>query len=205
MTNLRDQLEHVEQFETLTIYMQFKSHGWARFNIDNKLGALSIQSDWGNWQHVWGGGPKQWGAVTFVDFLRGRGSCEYLTDKLHYGGRTRSVVDGEATFKNFANKVIAARRAGELDQYEARSLWEDAKRLVGETQGRPYGNDVWAILNSLQRDFHAFFSDAGEMIETMEAPSLVFLREQLLPVLLAYLRGEINAKPVDNAAAGTSP
>lgn len=192
--NLRDRLESVEETQTLTIFMRFKDYGWARFNIDNKLGSLAIQSDWGSWQHVWGGGPSSWGSPTFVDFLKDRDACHYLTDKLHYGGRTRSVVDGKATAANFGKKIIADRRELKIDEYEARSLWRQADDFVREINGRPYGDNVWALLNSYDREFHQFFPDAHEMIETEPAPSLVFLRDQLLPTLIAYLRGEIDGQ-----------
>jgi hypothetical protein len=76
----------------------FENHGWAYMVVDEELGSLYIQSDWGNYAYTWGGGPKNWGNPSFVNFLL-TCSPDYLAEKLTYT-MDREEVDIEGTRKN---------------------------------------------------------------------------------------------------------
>lgn len=212
--DLRGQLAEVEERQTLTIFMTFKSHGWARFNIDGKLGALTIQSDWGDWQHVWGGGPGSWGHPTFTDFLKDRAGCHYLADKLYYGRDDRAVIDGDETRKRLFEKILRARRAEDIGKRTARDLWDAVEDVVDEIEDRPWGDHVWVVWRDACEEFGSiafseFFHDVHELICSRPHPRMTFLTEQLLPLMVSYLRGEIDGsgRPVAQSVADghTSP
>src|SRR5690606_22618574 len=166
----------------------------------------------GNWQYVWGGGPATWGYPTFLDFLK-RGNYHYLTDKLHYGGRKRTVIDEDATRKAMVRRIAQARlgrlkfdprtgryvRTDQITSERARELREGVEEFVTSIGGKPWDSSIWEEFRRIEEesycsDFRDFFYDAHELIEQKDHPRLVFLRDQLLPMLVAYLRGEIRVE-----------
>lgn len=220
--NLRNQAHFLRESQSRTIFISFRPHGWARFIIDDTLGALTIDSDWGSWSHVWGGGPSYWGTKTFTEFLRDRKAFHYLTDKLHYGGRTRELVDGDATKKALLKKVAEARRGTReycyttgkwkyfprIDKDRAKELRRGINEYIYEIEDKPMDDNVWSAIRKVEEQdyvdgFGAFFDDMHDLIEMKPHPRLIFLRDQLLPVLVAVLNGEIsdpNQGRVDVAA-----
>lgn len=208
MTDLKDQIANVEQSKTLTIFMQFKPHGWARFNLDEERGALVIQSDWGDYQYFWGGGPRQWGERTFVEFLCGGhadGSPDYhyLTDKLHYGGRTRAVIDGDATRAGMHKRILEQRRRRKLTRDRARTLWEVVTLFVGNIEDEPWSDKIWLEWGQARTacdQINDFFPEVHEDILTKDAPRLAFLRDQLLPALVHHLKGMRDGNTRDHSA-----
>lgn len=167
-------------------YIRFEPFGWAVFYIDHPLGGLTITSDWGSWSYLWSGGPKQWGHPTFVDFLRDRASSGYLADKLSYG-RTRHVPDDDATWKGMAEHIIERRRDRNIDKHEAREYWRAAKEFCHHLND---GIEA-AYLNSEVDHLSGEFECLHEWVVSRTAPKVVFLREELLPTLLGYLRKEL--------------
>lgn len=178
--------------------MNFDQGGWARFDIDSRLGALTISSDWGDWSHVWGGDPKTWGHPTFVEFLKDRASCHYLADKLYYGHNDRDVIDGDASKKPLRAKIVSARREQTIDKWTARHLWDAVDEVTDELDGKPWSDSVWLVLREVTEEFgdstfDEFFPQIHEHIETEPHPRRVLLTKQILPLLISYLRGEIDA------------
>lgn len=200
--HLRNQVHSISQHDSLTLWFLFTPYGYARINIDNELGSLVIQSDWGNWQHMWGGGPAQWGSRTFIDFLKARdsGHCEYLTDKLHYG-RVRAVIDGDATAKALCDALDEKVKANHTNGSWAEQFKEQIRDFTRDVDGKE-PNLCWYAWNErCDEDMRELFDpmELSDLMVTEQPSSMRYLNDEILPTLIAYLRGELVHDPTRNA------
>jgi hypothetical protein len=177
-----------KEYTTESHHFLFEDFGWATFIICDKLGELSVQSDWGCWGHRWNPdhlGESHKGSLT--SFLA-TSDPGYITNKLSYSmpPNTREIPCESATGKSMRSRVIEARRTGEIDKEAARELWGQVDDLMGQyAEG---GVDV-AYYN-MERELCDVLGDTWEYFETEEAPCLVILRERLIPFLQEELRGK---------------
>ena len=166
----------------------FKDCGWVIFTICDDTGELSVQSDWGCWGHRWSTDPKHIGHPTITDFLRDRASAHYVTNKLSYSmpADSRDIPCETATGDSMRRRVIEARRKGEIDRDEARELWDDIQDTMNAYADGGHGH----AYHSMSQKLCDILGEPWEYFETEEAPSLVILRERLLPFLFAELKRE---------------
>lgn len=183
-------VRHAETFESECVnryLFRFHPHGWAIFYVDHDWGGLTITSDWGSWSHIWGGGPAQWGRPTFLEFLSDRSSCNYLADKLSYG-RTRDVPDEKATAEGMKQYLVNLQEQEGMTPDEMDRAVEAIERftstLGADGYDAAYNTDEAQVLGE-------YFDCLHEWIMTTTAPKVVFLLEQLLPVFIAHLNGEL--------------
>jgi hypothetical protein len=192
---MKIEIRNVDIGTALSIFMTFKPGGYALFLIDEQTGTLAIVSDWGKWQHMWGGGPRAWGTKTFVEFLAGRdaGHCNYLTDKLHYG-RTRMVIDGDATQTALEARLREVGRMADDDSTMIRYL-ADLRTLTHRLDGKDPNEfwHCWGEVDSALRDLLRN-EPIHECIETRWPSSMTFLNEQILPAFVTYLQGYLDGK-----------
>ena len=192
---------------------------WAIFTVNDATGEFGIQSDWGSWAHRWNidalGGGK-----TLTEFLAGRASADYITDKLSYGEPRsfRQEVDHEATIKTWKVKVLNARMlhcqsrgwlakqlgievdhfADSIEVDEAAEIWDDLKRFARNYDLSASEAEATVAIGDMFTSYDALYEFLGgdefsiwESIETRPSWGYTFLRECLLPFFFNYLREHI--------------
>lgn len=92
--------------------------GWAIITIDENGGLFNAQSDYGNYSYSW---PHH-GRKSFKHFI-----LELVEDKSYFLGK---VADDNYYYQNeteedFKREVLRARKEHELDENEARELWNE--------------------------------------------------------------------------------
>ena len=170
------------------------SHGWAICTVNDTTGELSIQSDWGSWQHRWSSDPKHLGAPTLTAFLRDRKAVDYLYDKLHYG-RTRGKFDAEETIKALRQHMLEDRDMTEeqiLADDQFRDAWEEIEELDGCTTGDEFLHAWHDRLSQETRD--AITDEPWDFLRDIEPWPSVILREAILPAFIAALNAPAAAE-----------
>jgi len=94
-----------------------KGYGWATITIDENGGLFNAQSDYGSYSYSW---PNH-GRKSFKHFI-----LELVRDKSYFLGK---VADDkfyyqDKTEKAWKEEVIKARRERDLNEEEARELWD---------------------------------------------------------------------------------
>lgn len=169
-------------------WLRFWDAGWAVVYLD-RWGIMTVTSEMGCWAHAWGGGPENWGAPTFEAFVRGA-DAEYLALKLSHG-RKDSVPDPEATAKAMKEHVNGLH----ITPDEADTLGEQIDKFC---DGLEYNEDVaYLSIRGECDELNEEFDCIHEWIEYKPAPKFAWLRDQLLPVFLAYLRDELQVQKED--------
>lgn len=196
--NLRDRLRSVEESVVKKFYFRFTHYGWATIVIDDAHGDLLINSDWGKWSHTWGGGPKHWGTPTFTDFLCGTNPW-YIAEKLGYGIETMET-DVDAMAIEMKKSIIRSRIEGFAIPFNslympsqkevARELWDETMEFIQALREDEGHARYCCVTEAMNKEFE----DLSEWFVYRPQPSFTFLREQLLPVFLSYLRGELDDK-----------
>ena len=176
-----------KQYKTESYHFLFENFGWATFIICDELGELSVQSDWGCWGHRWNPdhlGESHNGSLT--SFLATAG-VDYIANKLSYSmpSDAREIPCEEATGKSMRARVIEARKGGEIDKGDARELWGQ----IDDLMDRYAEGGVQVAYYNMERELCDILGDSWEYFETEEAPTLVILREKLIPFLQEELRG----------------
>jgi hypothetical protein len=92
--------------------------GWAIVTIDENGGLFNAQSDYGNYSYSW---PNH-GRKSFKDFI-----LELVKDKSYFLGKVAddNYYYKDETEEDFKREVIRARKEHELDENEARELWDE--------------------------------------------------------------------------------
>jgi hypothetical protein len=179
--------------------------GWAICTINDETGELSIQSDWGSWQHRWSSDPKHLGAATLTAFIARREHDGYLADKLTTDGVDRNVFDADATVRAARREVLRMRRGTDrrtaIDKDEARDLWEALSELLDchdvnlflerfynvEVFNRsPYGDPRPSGLTRI-------WEEPWHMLEHRNSQRYEILFGSILPALREALRAEAAA------------
>ncbi len=192
---LRTTLVKAEVYEVRTIKLLFE-RGWAVFHVDENLGSLSVESDWGNYAYQWGHGGRN--GRTLLAFL-GTASEGYIAQKL-LSGRRGEIVNGDATRRALQKAARAMFKAGRvrlvLDAYHGESAFDLFRSLTGEI--REYCSTVDGMSANCDLYVHAgelvkkAFDPLHELLE-FELPGWhQFLGDELIPAFQAYLRGEID-------------
>jgi hypothetical protein len=184
-------LRSVRRYAAESYHFTFDHWGWVTFIIDDALGELSVQSDWGCWGHRWNPdhlGPSHNGSLKH--FLSHSGRC-YVANKLSYCMPTdqREVPDLETTEEEIKKRILEARRAREIDADDARDLWSDAEYTVSAYES---GHD--AAYHAMSDELSNFLEDTWEYFATKDSPNLVILRERLLPFLQDELQKEFSGQ-----------
>lgn len=93
-------------------------YGWAIITIDENGGLFNAQSDYDNYSYSW---PNH-GRKSFKHFI-----LELVRDKSYFLGKVANdkYYYAEETEKAWKEEVIRARKEGELNQEEARELWDE--------------------------------------------------------------------------------
>lgn len=195
---LKDRLCSVEESMVKKFYFRFTMYGWATIVIDEAHGDLLINSDWGKWCHTWGGGPKNWGAPTFSEFLKST-NPSYIAEKLGYGIETMTM-DVDAVELEMKKHIIKRRREGfdiTPTQFSAsqkehtRELWEETLEFTEALRSDEGYARHCLITPAMDKEFPII----EEWLTYKPTTEHKFLSDELLPVFLSYLRGEIRGKP----------
>lgn len=132
-----------------------KGYCWVVIFIDEDLGMISVQSDYGDYGYRWGS-P----GMPFKEFLISINN-DYLMGKFHMGQRMH--FEKEETIKSIQRDIIKARREnGDIEASEARECWKELEYVedIGDSQDafferffndcrgvmeKIYGNDYTSI------------------------------------------------------------
>lgn len=123
--------------------------------------------------------------------LRSRGATVLAAAVL---GRRVEVLDREGSIRSLREAVLRYRRAGALDQVEAREVWGAVPRLLAA-----YARDGQWSLVLLPPAFVNLFSEA--LLTWTRSPEAKLLIEQIFPALFDVLEG----KPREAATRSTKP
>ena len=121
---------------------------WADITVDGEDRQVRIQiaSDWGDYQYYWGAcGP---GFKVFLQEI----DMYYAAGKF---GADR-WFDHDKTITNWKNNVIEYRRQGDLEEAEARDIYDEIKELEEEGD---YNNDQMFISHAMTKDAMVEFFD----------------------------------------------
>lgn len=196
MKELKDRITGVEKTTAERYHIRFDAFGWATIVISDQ-GDMLINSDWGDWCYTWGGGPSYWGKKNFKEFLVSS-SPDYLGAKLGYDRETNKL-DIEATRKCLRGGIIQTRRENygssvmplgpeEEGKAEARRLWEDVDVFCDALEeGQSY-----AYHCAISEEMNEFFPELYELLVYNHTPRFRMLIEELLPVFLNILEGELD-------------
>lgn len=171
-------------------WFSFDPWGWAQFSIHHDSHIFSVTSDWGNASYGWG---RNIGPKTFKETLASFHS-QYIVDKFSYEAEflKKKHLDVEPTRKECLKPILKARRDGELDDYEARELYDTMVSTISECTGDPdrfydvMGSNAWK-----------FYGDPVQYY-TRPTPMRLFWEDELIPFFLKHLREEVKsdaAKP----------
>ena len=186
---------HLRPIKGDTLHRDF---GWALATVNDVIGTLDIQSDWGSWSHAWmhanfgGAGP------TLTHFIAGRehGSTyngkfypdTYIADKLTSGDdKKRKQFDGEKTVARLRERIIEARRDDvnfasrhRFSASDARELWDALDELKHEDNEQEFHRLVCDI-----RDPHSIVIDSEVYERFVYEPTIgyLILRDAIVPAL----------------------
>jgi len=130
---------HVEEIWMTRIFVREPGGlGWGILRFSEEDAFVSIQSDYGNWSHVW---PKRHLGRPSVAAFLAEVECDYAGDKML--GADRDVYDEERTVKWIKEWILECRREGAWTGDRAREEWE----LLGLLEER--GFDAWCWETSI--------------------------------------------------------
>ena len=168
----------VEKLDAEMYYLRFAPTGWAILFLHEGTGAVSIQSDWGDWSHYWP--PRAHGRTSLKAFLC-EGDFDYLADK--FMGRTEDEFDLEGTVKAIKKRIVEARWQHDLSKDDARELIEEAELMAEEGPVR----DV--LLDGMSATMRRLLGgEHWPIIEYRKPAKYLWLRDGVLPALVDELR-----------------
>lgn len=148
--------------ERYDIRLQDK-YGWAIITIDKNGGIFNAQSDYGDYSYRW---PYH-GRKSFKHFI-----LELVRDKSYFLGKVANdkYYYSDETEKAWKEKILRARREGDLNQDEARELWEEVTGFdfytsaehiqyqcyESEIVSKYYYDDAFDIVQGFSPQAHAF-------------------------------------------------
>lgn len=168
-----------------------RSYGWALCTVNDQTGELAVLSDWGNCSYRWH--VNHLGAPSLTHFIAQRASRDYLADKLM---PVATEFDPEETVTRLRKQVCELRREGRCTARQARTTYDDLKRLTGE-------RDATAFLNTfLDRDPpEPMAVDPWERLVYSPSMSYLVLRDAILVALVAACRDAVAAHDRGHAPA----
>ncbi len=196
---LRETVREAKVYETITIKLLFDCGG-AVFRVDEDIGSLTVDSDWGTYSYVWGHGGRN--GRSLLDFLR---TCSdgYMASKL-LSGRREEVFDVPAMrremkahartlFKQdrlrFAVDDPAWASGTRGNSFELfRELTSEIMEFCREIDDIPTTHDIYPYAGELMGKV---FDPLWDFIKTELPDRHQFLHDQLIPTFQAYLRGEL--------------
>lgn len=165
-------LTKVEKTTTEKYFLKF-STGWAIIYLDDSLGNISIESDWGSYSSMWGGKKGE-----FKEFLT-RMDDGYILRNLNKGA---SYFDVDESIKRIKKAIIKARlysggrgKYSEiyLDKEEARNCWSE----VDDLRDSDTVNEFFRIFMNQETLFSKFCGDeppaVSEYVVTGVPPQLM--------------------------------
>lgn len=167
-----------------------KNRGWAVLFLHEETGMVSIQSDYGDWAYAWPNPGR--GDCTLREFLI---SCseDYLAEKF-MGRDERRLFDFERTVEAFKETILESRRELNLEKDQARGLFNDIVEMK-ETESEDL---FWERLSA---DLHDFIDgDYYGYAAHKPEPSYLWLRDGILPALIAELKHLPTAPHAETAA-----
>lgn len=187
---LRAKLRIVRCYESESInrYRFLFAHGWAIFYVDKAIGLLFVASDWGSWCYFWAGNLDLENKDAFLGFLK-ESDSSYLATKLFYG-QQKEVPDAEKTWEVMATSILKKRLAGQLAKDFARLLWDTTREFCDNLDDSMEAAFISCDVYTLQEEFPCL----QEWVVMRDSPGFVFLKDELLPIFLGCLRGEIDAR-----------
>lgn len=143
---------------------------WALCTVNDSVGSLDIQSDFGNWSYLWGTNhlghdPRTDAKLTLTQFiaLRDGGHCDYLADKLTTR-EERDVFDADETIAHMKRELFRKRlEAGrEVIEYyddcepdERHDVGDDAPRWATTHEVWIHGQtERWPLDKSVARGLY---------------------------------------------------
>jgi hypothetical protein len=195
-------------YTSVSIRLRFEPIGWAVFIVDEDLGALSVQSDWGDYNYAWGHGGR--GGKTLMQFLA---TCSegYIAGKLLAG--RKGIVDAEATRKAMKQYVREQFKLGRMKllfrDHHRESDFELMRMLMSEI-GNFYSNirdlDPDTFMDPFAGELmQEVFNPVYEYIVTKMHPWHAMLYWEIVPTFQAYLRGEIDGHGPPTAVLPGTP
>ncbi len=163
--------------------------GWALLILDEETGAVTIQSDYGDWSFIWP--PAAHGRKSLKHFLC-EGDFHYLAGKF-MGRADIDVFDFDATISEMKREIAEDRRARAIEKQEARDLFDELDRMDDESS-----EDLF--YTNLDRTVSDHFS--GEpflLFQHKKKPEYLWLLHGILPALIGELRKLLPEAPVASA------
>ncbi len=179
-------------------HFTFEAGGWAIFNINERTGEFSIQSDWGDYSHRWP--VDHIGSESMKHFVA-KCNAEYIMRKFAYT-LPRDVTnrfDPERTRRGFRERIIERRTSELITKRQARQCWDDLDEVFDRMAS--YGGTGEAQIVVLHEYWpesmcdHAHICDMHEWFHYAPSPRYVFALEVLIPFFQAHLKEQL--KPAE--------
>lgn len=154
--------------------------GWAIVTIDENGGLFNAQSDYGNYSYSW---PHH-GRKSFKHFI-----LELVEDKSYFLGKVAddNYYYQDATEIDFKKEVLRARKEYELDENEARELWNE---IIGFDYSSKEGleNEIYSsdiVAKYYPEPWYGFSVRKGF------SPGAHTFAEKIMPILGEIIQKEI--------------
>ena len=212
-------VRHETQGNAEYYHFTFEPLGWAIFNINERTGEFSIQSDWGNYGHRW---PMGYGVPNKdknedidPDALKKficRCDANYITTKFSYDlpRSSREQFDIDAFKESIRDLICRTRREQETllvweyngrtfareKKYKmftkewAREAWNELDDVCGHADSYGLDSQTTLIMENWPSSLE-WVEELWEHFVFKPSPRLLFVQETLLPFFQNWLRPRV--------------
>jgi hypothetical protein len=193
------QLAHVRTSAATTYHLrpqQADDHRfpteWALCTVNDATGELTVCSDWGNFTYLWSARPEHLGASSLTHFIAGRGSANYLADKLtSHERKARHRFSPEKTVKHLCQLAGERYRDRDVDKFECKRLVVGLRELLTHDvdEERDFVDRFYEI------DGHdKIASEPWECFQHEPTSAYLVLLHSILPALIAACKETIRTR-----------
>lgn len=182
---IREKLKYDEfhRHRAEVYHFRFETTGWAIFTICETTGELNVQSDWGDYCHMW---PARGRGPGSLKAFIARAGGDYLADKLFYGKARgeRNEFSRELSRNAIKESIIEDRKNAKLDRDEARELWRQTEDLTDDDTAETFRmalNDTDELMDYLGGEWY-------EYLREEPTGRFLFIRDTLMPFFSKWLR-----------------
>lgn len=153
-------------------------------DLHENAGTISIESDYGNWSHMWGsmgGNIREFIIRCGKDYLMDKFTCNDHKD--------RGCFNFDKTISRIKREIIEARKEMELEKNEAREMYNESEEL---NNNAPDNIDAFYMYanNNCPKLFE-FYDWESFPIETEYGYGLQAFMNEVLPLFKDILKKEL--------------
>lgn len=169
-------------------YLIHKNGNWAEFFIDEAYGTLTIRSSFGTYSYGWDSYGHDLKAFLLSIMDKEDGYYGYILGKLSKGEREFLF---DETIKEMKSKILEERREDEINEEEAREMWDEIEGLDECSTGNEFYHLVGNASTFLE---HFGWEQVGDMIREGTPNKLLRLAEFFFPIICEQFQKELNEK-----------